>query len=346
LKLLIGSLSLARRSIGERFYNLTGQLIFSFSSFPLINSREKNSRFKSHGSVALMKISQLSDQALLQQTLILVKKEKEILSEILIHLQEVQRRRLFCELGYGSLFQYCVKQLGYSEDQAYRRINALKLIRELPQVQEQIAKGELTLSSLAVAQSLFKVNSEADKKEVLAALKNKSKREAEVVVRTFSPNLPDRKKELPLSLNPMQEEKWNLVKAKLAHCNLTEEEILERLCDLFLTPKPKPEPRQTIKDKTGDVPMKKSASISAPSRSSAACSIPLPTKRELFRRADSSCSNCGSKYAIQIDHKIPKALGGTNHPRNLRVLCRACNQRAAIRVLGMEKMEKYWAKKP
>jgi len=175
-----------------------------------------------------------------------------------------------------------------------------------------------------LAQSLFKADSGVDKKELLVALKNKSKREAEVVVRTFSPNVSERKKKLQLSLNPLQEEKWDLVKAKLAHCNLTEEEVLERLCDLFLAPKPKPEPRQITKDKTGDVPMKKSAPIPAPSRSSATCSIPLPMKRELFRKADSSCSNCNSKYAIQIDHKIPKALGGTNHPRNLRVLCRAC----------------------
>ena len=111
-----------------------------------------------------MKLSHLSDQALLQQTLLLVRREKEILSEILDHLEEVRRRRLFCDLGYGSLFQYCVKHLGYSEDQAYRRINALKIVKEIPVVREQIATGELSLASLSVAQSLFKSHRSVDKK--------------------------------------------------------------------------------------------------------------------------------------------------------------------------------------
>lgn len=81
-----------------------------------------------------------------------------------------------------------------------------------------------------------------DKKEVLQTLRNKSKREAEKIVREFS-NIPEKKRSLKLSLNQIQEEKWHAVKAKLAHCNLKEKEILEKLCDLFLTPKPSPKTR-------------------------------------------------------------------------------------------------------
>jgi len=193
-----------------------------------------------------MKISSLSDQALLQKTLSLVKREKEILSEILLHLREVQRRRLYCDRGYGSLFQYCVKELGYTEDQSYRRINALKLVREMPEIQEQIGSGELSLSTLSVAQSLFKADSSVNKKEVIRALRNKSKREAEVIIKEFSSQIPEKKKEVRLSLSQIQEDKWQAVKAKLAHCNLKEEDILERLCDLFLAPKPAPKAKKPI----------------------------------------------------------------------------------------------------
>jgi len=319
-----------------------------------------------------MNLNHLSDQALLQQTLSLVKKEKEILSEILSHLEEVRKRRLFCELGFGSLFEYCVKYLGYSEDQAYRRINALKLIKELPEVQQQIEKGELTLSSLGVAQSLFKTDSSVDKKAVLSALKNKSKREAEKVIKSFSPTLPLKKKDIHLSLSAIQEEKWNAVKAKLAHCNLREEEILERLCDLFLAPKPKPEPRQPrsgsraapyvesgpIATASSALPkvapqiatkttQQKHAPRPAPSKSYALLSkaIPATIKLKIFIRDQNCCTNCGSKHALQIDHKLPHSLGGTHHPSNLRILCRACNQRAAIQILGAEKMERYLERK-
>lgn len=282
-----------------------------------------------------MKIQSLSDQALLANTLNLVKREKEILSDILAHLQEVHRRRLFCELGFGSLFQYCVKQLGYSEDQAYRRINALKLIREIPEVHEQIAKGELTLSSLSVAQSLFKADAEVDKKEVLTALKHKSKRELEKVIKEFSSKVAEFKKEVHLSLSPQQEEKWNAVKAKLAHCNLKEEEILERLCDIFL--EPKPTPKAVTKE------VAKASPRPAPPRSpaSSARNVSMGTKRQVLARDQNRCTQCGSQYALQLDHKLPIALGGNHDLRNLRVLCRACNQRAAIRVFGQGKMGKF-----
>ncbi|NUM88778.1 MAG: HNH endonuclease, partial [Bdellovibrionales bacterium] len=50
------------------------------------------------------------------------------------------------------------------------------------------------------------------------------------------------------------------------------------------------------------------------------------------------CENCHSVYALEIDHRIPRALGGTNDAPNLRLLCRSCNQRAAIQVFGLRKM--------
>ncbi|MCC7405203.1 MAG: HNH endonuclease, partial [Bdellovibrionales bacterium] len=42
-----------------------------------------------------------------------------------------------------------------------------------------------------------------------------------------------------------------------------------------------------------------------------------------------------------IDHVRPQALGGSSAPQNLRVLCRSCNQRAAIKVFGQTRMDRY-----
>ncbi|MEK7357089.1 MAG: HNH endonuclease signature motif containing protein [Bdellovibrionota bacterium] len=38
---------------------------------------------------------------------------------------------------------------------------------------------------------------------------------------------------------------------------------------------------------------------------------------------------------------MPFALGGPNELENLRLVCRSCNQRSAIEVYGVEKMENY-----
>ncbi len=51
---------------------------------------------------------------------------------------------------------------------------------------------------------------------------------------------------------------------------------------------------------------------------------------EIFRNCDYSCQICGRKASLdltlEIDHKNPVALGGTNDPENLWVLCFDCNR--------------------
>ncbi|NUM89448.1 MAG: HNH endonuclease, partial [Bdellovibrionales bacterium] len=53
-----------------------------------------------------------------------------------------------------------------------------------------------------------------------------------------------------------------------------------------------------------------------------------------------------SRYALEIDHRVPRAHGGTSTPENLRLLCRSCNQRAAIQAFGLRKMEPHLIGRP
>lgn len=46
----------------------------------------------------------------------------------------------------------------------------------------------------------------------------------------------------------------------------------------------------------------------------------------VFSRTNGRCSYCGAK-AIEIDHVIPRAQGGTNSVHNLTPACRSCNQK-------------------
>jgi len=131
----------------------------------------------------------LKDQELLSKTKSLVQKERELLTEVLQHMREIDRRKLFSDLGYRSLFDYAVKELGYSEGQAARRIQALRLMNEIPQVKAKIESGALSLTNISQAQSLFRESKKAaipmnskQKLEVLAKLENKSTREAEKVL--------------------------------------------------------------------------------------------------------------------------------------------------------------------
>lgn len=90
-----------------------------------------------------MNLRNVSDQVLLEKTENLVKQERELLTQVLHHLREIESRRLFSSLGFKSLFDYAVKKLGYSADQAARRISAMRLLKEIPELEEKIESGAL-----------------------------------------------------------------------------------------------------------------------------------------------------------------------------------------------------------
>ncbi len=135
-----------------------------------------------------MRLNQLDDRQLLKQTKQLACTERELLTNILHHLREVERRKLFCDLGCGSLFEYAVKELKYSDGQAGRRIQALRLTSEIPEAMKKLETGELSLSNVSQAQSFFReVNKlkpykpmkTSEKKAVLKKLENKTRREGQ-----------------------------------------------------------------------------------------------------------------------------------------------------------------------
>ncbi|MBI2522654.1 MAG: hypothetical protein HYV97_19695, partial [Bdellovibrio sp.] len=68
-----------------------------------------------------MNLKNLKNEVLVQNAKNLVREENRILSKVLAHLLEIDARKLYLELGYGSLFQFAVKELGYSEASAMRR---------------------------------------------------------------------------------------------------------------------------------------------------------------------------------------------------------------------------------
>ena len=63
-------------------------------------------------------LNRLDDAQLLQRLDVLTRKERETTLEVLRHLGEVDRRRAYVPLGYGSAFDYCIRRLGYSHSAA------------------------------------------------------------------------------------------------------------------------------------------------------------------------------------------------------------------------------------
>jgi len=64
--------------------------------------------------------------------------------------------------------------------------------------------------------------------------------------------------------------------------------------------------------------------------------------RQVWARDKHQCTNCESTYGLEEDHIIPKAKGGPYTLENLRLLCRNCNLRSAIKHFGQRKMTLYF----
>jgi hypothetical protein len=100
-------------------------------------------------------IASLSDSDLLIKTKTLVSEEKRITQEVLNHLEEIEYRKLYLEKGYPSLFEYCVKELNYSQGSANRRISAMRLIKNIPEAKEKLESGTVNLSTLTQLHSFL-----------------------------------------------------------------------------------------------------------------------------------------------------------------------------------------------
>ncbi len=99
-----------------------------------------------------MQLSQLTTTLLISNFDSLVRTERKITAQILEFIAELDRRRLYLENGHNSLFDYLVKGFGYSPGSAMRRIDAARLLRELPEAASKFQNGSLTLSQASQVQ--------------------------------------------------------------------------------------------------------------------------------------------------------------------------------------------------
>src|SRR6185295_996625 len=71
-------------------------------------------------------------------------------ARILAHLAAVEDRRLHLEAGSPSLFDYCCKRLGLSENEAFHRITAARLARRFPAIFGLIERRAIHLTAVCL----------------------------------------------------------------------------------------------------------------------------------------------------------------------------------------------------
>jgi hypothetical protein len=119
----------------------------------------------------------------------LVRKERQITAHVLACIAEIDRRQLYAERGHSSLFEFLVRDFGYSPGAAMRRIDGARLLRELPDVQNKIESGTLTLSQANQIQRAAREMKKAErflsteeKQKLILQLEHASKKETEKII--------------------------------------------------------------------------------------------------------------------------------------------------------------------
>ncbi len=100
-------------------------------------------------------VAALPDRLLLAQTLTLARHEQALQILVLDHMREIASRRLYLGRGFSSLFHYAVRELGYSDGAAWRRIKAMRLCSDTLIARERLEDGSLSLSAAAQLQNTF-----------------------------------------------------------------------------------------------------------------------------------------------------------------------------------------------
>jgi len=142
------------------------------------------------------RLDSITDDALLARVAEMIGRSRRVEAELVSHLAEVDRRRLYLREACPSMHVYATTRLHLSDAEAYLRITAARLSRRFPMVLDMLADGRLHLSAIAkLAPHLREDNAEV----LLGRAARRSKRDIEILVAEFAPrpDVPSRIRRLP-----------------------------------------------------------------------------------------------------------------------------------------------------
>lgn len=129
----------------------------------------------------------LSDARLVEEVGRLARSERRATAALVASLAEFDRRRLYLEQGYSSLFEYCRKVLRLSEHEALNRIEAARAVRRHPSLLARLETGALSLTAVR----LLAPHLTADNLQVfIANAEGKSTEDIRLLIATMHPQPP------------------------------------------------------------------------------------------------------------------------------------------------------------
>jgi 5-methylcytosine-specific restriction endonuclease McrA len=299
-----------------------------------------------------------------------IAEERSALMKVLHLLREVERDEHYLAMGHSTLFDFVTKDLGYSAGSAHRRIQSMRLLKTIPEMEERIEDGSLSLCVAAKTQSFFQQEDRKRRDEGQAKLSSESKtqivqsmcgasaRECEAKLAVLSPEsvLPREKARavaegktlIQFTASDPLLAKLEKLKGLLAHQNFEGryDRLFEILADMALKkldPEQKPQKKlkqvedTAVQEETQnetELPTLEKAAVTSRSRY-----VPAALRRAVWKRDGGRCTYrdpitgrvCESRHALQLDHIYPYGWGGETSESNLRLRCSQHNAFTARR---------------
>jgi hypothetical protein len=140
----------------------------------------------------------LSESDLIARLPVLVHAERNATADVIAHLIELDRRKLFLGQACSSLYTFCIERLGYGEDAALKRVRVARLAERVPRVLDELRSGAIHLSGLfLLSQHVTPDNADA----LLGEARHRSKREIERLIASWfpRPDVPERIVPVPVA---------------------------------------------------------------------------------------------------------------------------------------------------
>jgi hypothetical protein len=295
-------------------------------------------------------------------------------ADLLVHLGEIDARKLYLDRAFPSMFAFCTHELGFSEGAAYNRILVARAARRLPAVIDAARSGVVHLAGLRLLAPHLTTENHLD---LLQRAAGRSKEEIALLVAALAPRpsmpatlrkLPDRptaqtlrlveaspQPDLPrppaAAVVPIAEETYKL---QMSISREFREEVREAqallrhrvpdgdLAKIF---------RTALKLLVTEVKKERFA-VGRKARSTAkgvetgSRHVPDAIKRAVYQRDGGRCAftdergrRCEERGALELDHLEGFARTHRHDVDSLRLLCRAHNQHAADSLYGSAFMD-------
>ena len=322
-------------------------------------------------------LSSVSDRELRERLSSAVSAEQLASADVIFHLAELDRRKLYLEDACSSLFAYCVERLGYSEDGASKRVRVARLVLRFPQALDELASGAIHLTGLFLLSGHL---TEDNADRLIAEARGKSKRQLEELLARWAP-----RSDVPATITPSGPEP---ARAELSTMSGTGGSELSAPPPSAHRPRVEPlsatsfrvefTASATLRDKleharnllshavpSGDlatlieraidqliaVETKRRAGAGQPRkrRETRAGSrhVPVEVQRAVRERDGNQCTfvdaegrRCSEKRFLTIEHVDPYAMGGPTTVDNCCLLCSAHNAHRARQVYGEQHVRK------